>query len=522
MFFFGSMEVSRLPEEVKLMIFSLNSKFEDCRSMLQVCEEWRRVGSDRSIWKNRVLEFAEEVSLKEIFEVLDIFADAVLHVRFLLNPFSFEALEKLSHVIHGIIAKGIKLESFQISSGFGREGCVPMKEWFWRDLMLMCREIRSLEHLSLGLFRLDLPDVGVMRNCNLLSVGLRSVDFGGTEGMDDRDLKSMVLQCCHLEFVNLGSCPSVTDEGLEFLSSHLQGLKGFFVRDCKVSLGGFRKFFEKHSDLEAFGVIRTTHSLLDMLRVMRNVQNLQVFKHSWIGGLPPLLDVLWEKDIGGMGVEGKVCGKGELELGSGEGLDDFEKCFPQLHSLVLSRSEVDVVLKLIERCPNVEWLCVDMVEFSDKQLDFVVALCERLKVLCLDDVGFLTGDGWLDRLVSKRDQLECVVLNWIGDSNGLRRGCEKIVGKSGSAIVVLDYELLSLEDEVLCEGQEQVDWFFSMTTRTSLRALEKRSVAVPNVKASVVEYLKREVLRDESQEKQREIRIGLNIDFPVFPRKVRK
>ena len=261
----------QLSDALLLKIFSYFT-IDDLIRMSRVCQQWRRVSLDPSLWQSVDLSSCFHARIRDrtvIYLVSRVTSSAITHI-----DLSGPRCSRLTNVsLFHIARKCRKLRKLYI---FNRNRITST------GIEMIARRCPYMEVLGMSKCPLILSrGLGfVLRRSKLL----RELDISGCLWVTDSVLAEIGQLCLCLVYLNIEGCKKVTDDGIIALANSCTTLKHINLRNTKrISNSGMEQFLTKLPDLEGLeiGLVRKGRGTAAMLNlVATHCKNLTFFDYQ--------------------------------------------------------------------------------------------------------------------------------------------------------------------------------------------------------------------------------------------------
>ena len=220
--------VSDLPEELLVLIFSNLSVPELCLKVIPVCKLWNRIGHDSTLWTS--LKFGSGWAATQNFTANTI--KKLIKMSPFLKTFEYHSNNHISRIIHSLANYCPKLQTLELQS----------KALTFRALESLVINCPAICQLSM--FKIDgIDHTKYLPLANLKN--LRALEISFCEWADDQFILAMSTNCTKLEYLNLQSLCHITDRSLSvLLSSCKNSLKTLMLCIWNLSDKSFLKVAE--------------------------------------------------------------------------------------------------------------------------------------------------------------------------------------------------------------------------------------------------------------------------------------
>lgn len=259
-----------LPEAILLKIFA-HLAIKDLTRMSRVCQQWRRVSLDPTLWQTLDLSSCN-ASIRDknvICLVSRVRSSSITHI-----DLSGQACFRITNISLFHIARHCpKLCKLYISE----------RSRITRPAMeMIAKHCPNLEVLGMSKCSLKLSRAmcSVARRLRLL----RALDVSGCLWVTDVFLVEIAEHCHRLSYLNIEGCKKITDTGLIVVADSCSSLKHINLRNTKrITNAGMEQFLSKMPHLEGLeiGLVRKGRVTVDMLNfVARYCRNLTFFDYQ--------------------------------------------------------------------------------------------------------------------------------------------------------------------------------------------------------------------------------------------------
>lgn len=260
-----------LPDALLLKIFS-HFAIEDLMRMSRVCQQWRRVSLDPTLWQSIDLSSCFYARIRDrnvICLVSRVTSSAITHID-LSGPgcsrITNVSLFHIARQCHKLRKLYINNRNRITSTGIEMIArCCPYME------VLGMSKCPLILNRGLG---------SVLRRSKLL----RELDISGCVWVTDAVLMEMAQLCRCLMYLSIEGCKKVTDTGLIALTNSCNALKHVNLRNTKqISNTGMEQFLSQMPDLEGLeiGLVRKGRMTAAILNhVATHCRNLTFFDYQ--------------------------------------------------------------------------------------------------------------------------------------------------------------------------------------------------------------------------------------------------
>ena len=260
-----------LPDDLLLKIFT-HLGIEDLTRMSRVCQQWRRVSLDPSLWQSIDLSSCEYTRVRDrnvICLVSRVTSSAITHID--LSGLACSRVTNIS--LFHIARQCHKLRKLYISNR-SRVSSTGIE--------MIARHCPYMEVLGMSKCPLILNrGLGFVARRSKL---LRELDISGCVWVTDAVLAEIGQQCRCLAYLSIEGCKKVTDAGLIALANSCSSLKHINLRNTKrISNAGMEQFLTKMPDLEGLeiGLVRKGRGTVAILNlVATHCRNLTFFDYQ--------------------------------------------------------------------------------------------------------------------------------------------------------------------------------------------------------------------------------------------------